>query len=207
MASDVEISRLALSHIGDAARINSINPPDNSIQAQHCATFYPMARDELLEMHDWQFATKRWALELSMVDFPNGEWAYAYSLPSDYIRALKVCPQGAPLDYPGETFKIESDVTELDTLLLCNVPDATLHYIYREEETGRYSPTFVSAFSLLLGAYLAGPIIKGKIGIALADALRQRARQTFMTASAMDANASLDKNNYTSHVPLWISDR
>jgi hypothetical protein len=207
MASDVEISRLALGHIGDAARINSIDPPDNSVQAQHCATFYPIARDELLEMHDWQFATKRWNLELSLVEFENGEWAYAYSLPSDYIRALKVCPQGAPMDFPGQPFKIESDVTELDTLLLTNVTDAVLHYIYREEETGRYSPTFISALSLLLGSYLAGPIIKGKTAAAVAKELRARARATFLVSSAMDANASLDKLQYGNHKPIWITDR
>jgi len=207
MASQVEICRLALSHIADAARVNSIDPPDNSIQAQHCATFFPIARDELLELHDWSFATKRWNLELSLVEFENGEWAYAYSLPSDYIRAIKVCPPGAAMDYPGQSFKIESDVTELDTLLLTNVTDAVLHYIYREEETGRYSPTFIVALSLLLGSYLAGPILKGKLGIALAESLRDRARATFLVASAMNANANKDDTQYADYTPIWISDR
>lgn len=207
MASQVEICRLALGHIADAARVNSIDPPDNSVQAQHCATFYPIARDELLEMHDWSFATKRHALELSLVEFEDGEWAYAYSLPSDYIRALKVCPPGAPRDFPGQPFKIESDVTELDTLLLTNVAEAVLHYIYREEETGRYSPTFVSALSLLLGSYLAGPILKGRIGALVAESLRDRARSMFAVASALNANASLDKTQYAEHKPIWISDR
>lgn len=207
MASDVEICRLALGHVGDAARINSINPPDNSVQAQHCATFYPIARDQLLEMHDWNFATKRWTLELSLVEFENGEWAYAYSLPSDYIRALRVCPPGVGEDFPGEPFKIESDVSELDTLLLTNVSEATLHYIFREEETGRYTPTFISALSLLLGSYLAGPLLKGAAGIRMAESLRQRAQLEFAGAGALNANASLDKKQYGQHKPIWVSDR
>jgi hypothetical protein len=31
------------------------------------------------------------------------------------------------MDYPGTQYKIESDITELDTLLLSNVEDAVLH--------------------------------------------------------------------------------
>jgi hypothetical protein len=207
VASQVEISRLALGHIADAARVNSIDPPDNSIQAQHCATFYPIARDELLEMHDWNFATRRVVLAESLVGFDDGEWAFAYSIPSDYIRALRVVPPGVSMDFPGQPFKIESDVTELDTLILTNVSEAVLHYIYREEETGRYSPSFVSALSLLLGSYLAGPILKGRVGMQVKQTLRGEARAMFLVASAMNANAQLDNTQYKNHTPSWISDR
>lgn len=207
MASAVEISRLALGHIADAARINAIDPPDNSIQAQHCSTFYPIARDQLLEMHDWTFARKRVALDLSLVEFDDGEWGFAYSVPADYIRALKVCPPGAPMDFPGQPFQIESDVTELDTLLLTNVEDAVLHYIYREEETGRYTPNFLVALSYLLASYLAGPIIKGRVGAQIAVDFRNIAVATFRTASALDSNASLEKQQYATHKPIWVSDR
>ena len=37
-----------LGHIGDAATVSSINPPEGSAQAEHCARFYPIARDALL---------------------------------------------------------------------------------------------------------------------------------------------------------------
>jgi len=207
MASAVEISRLALGHIADAARINSIDPPDNSIQAQHASTFYPIARDALLELHDWSFATKRVDLDESLVEFDNGEWAFTYSVPSDYIRALKVCPPGAPMDFPGQPFKIESDASELDTLLLTNVEEAVLHYIYREEETGRYTPNFIVALSYMLASFLAGPILKGRVGAAVAAEFRNFATAAFRTASALDANASMEKQQYATHKPIWVSDR
>jgi hypothetical protein len=163
MASAVEISRLALAHIADAARVNSIAPPDNTIQAQHCATFYPIARDEALEAFPWPFAVKVKALNQSIVT-TDGEWLYTYQLPSDYLRALRVVPTGVSKDYPGHDYVIRSDETELDLLLFTNVEDAQLHYIYREVETGRYSPLFVSALAYLLASYLAGPIVKGQVG-------------------------------------------
>ena len=59
MASDVEICNLALSHLGDTATVASIDPPEGSAQAEHCARFYPIARDALLEKHDWSWATRR----------------------------------------------------------------------------------------------------------------------------------------------------
>ena len=59
MASEVDICNLALSHLGDTATIASLDPPEGSAQAEHCARFYPIARDSLLEMHAWGFATSR----------------------------------------------------------------------------------------------------------------------------------------------------
>ena len=50
MASEVDICNLALGHLGDNATVASLNPPEGSVQAQHCARFYPIARDALLEM-------------------------------------------------------------------------------------------------------------------------------------------------------------
>lgn len=207
MASQVEICRLALSHIADAARVNSIDPPDNSIQAQHCATFYPIARDFLLEQHDWSFALRRHVLEESLVEFEDGEWAFTYTLPSDYIRAIKVVPPGASQDFPGYPYKIESDITELDTLLLTNVDEAVLHYVYREEETGRYTPTFIIALSLVLGSYLAGPILKGKLGAVLRESLLEQGLAAMRQASALNANARHDDTQYKDHRPTWVSDR
>ena len=57
--SEVTICNLALSHLGDTAQVTSIKPPDGSVQAQLCANFYYQARNALLEMHAWGFATRR----------------------------------------------------------------------------------------------------------------------------------------------------
>ena len=59
MASEVEICNLALARLGDAATVVSIDPPEGSAQAEHCAMFYPMARDTLLAQHPWGFAQRR----------------------------------------------------------------------------------------------------------------------------------------------------
>lgn len=208
MASAVEITRLALAHIADAARVNSINPPDNTVQAQHAATFYPIARDRCLEAFAWPFACKRVELTESLVTAAEGEWAYVYNLPSDYIRALRVVPPGAAQDHPGKPYVIRSDETALDTLLFTNVPEAVLHYVYREEETGRYSPTFITALSYLLASYLAGPIIKGRAGIQLKQAMEALYDAEIKKAGVHALNsAGRSGAFYGDYVPTWMSDR
>lgn len=208
MASPVEIARLALSHIADAARVNSISPPDNTIQAQHAATFYPIARDECIEAFAWPFATKRIELTESLVTLPGNEWLFTYNLPSDYIRCLKVVRPGTPEDSPTERYLIQSDETELDLLLFTNVEDAVMHYIYREEETGRYTPTFVTALSYLLAAHLAGPIIKGRAGIQVKQGFLEQFERTLNKAAvrALDGAGRVGQQ-YGDHRPIWTTDR
>ena len=45
MASVADICNMALGHLGDSATVASIDPPEGSAQAEHCARFYPMVRD------------------------------------------------------------------------------------------------------------------------------------------------------------------
>ena len=99
MASVVDIVNLALSHLGEDATVSSIDPPEGSAEAEHAATFYPQARDAMLEMHEWRFATKRVMLALTASD--TFEWAYAYALPSGMLRALAVLPETSSADADG----------------------------------------------------------------------------------------------------------
>jgi hypothetical protein len=207
MASQVDIVKLALGHVADAARVNSIDPPDSSNQAQLAAIYYPIAQDQVLEARNWDFATRRHVLVESLVEFEDGEWGFTYNMPSNYIRAIKVVPPGAPMDHPGYPFKIESDLSELDTILLTNVEDAILHYLYREEETGRYSPSFIVALSYLLGSYFAGPLIKGKNGMTVKRALKGEYKTALNEAGAHNANAQQDAHQWGGHTPTWVSDR
>ena len=65
MATEVDICNLALAHLGDDATIASLSPPEGSAQAEKAARFYPIARNTLLEMHTWNFASKAWKLSIN----------------------------------------------------------------------------------------------------------------------------------------------
>lgn len=196
MASVVQLCNMALSHIGSEARVSSINPPDGSVEAGYCATFYDLARTELLEPGNWAFALKRTAL--AEVTNPSTVWAYAYAKPSNCLRALRILrPSIAAAvltrnlafephtdDRGGAAFDIEGDV------ILTNEPDAVLLYVQDVTDSTKFPASFTSALSYLLASYLAGPIIKGNEGVRVGDAMRQRAMALADIAATASANAS-----------------
>ena len=195
MASVVQICNMALSHIGSEARVSSISPPDGSVEAGHCATFYDLARTEMLEPGSWAFSLKR--VQLAQVTNPSTAWAYAYARPADCLRALRVLRPGStltvfnqdelgysPNDQDSANFDLEGEV------LYSNEPDAVLLYTHDVTDSTRFTPTFVSALGYLLAAYVAGPIIKGSEGTRIGDAMRQRAMAMADLAAASSANAS-----------------
>lgn len=195
MASTAQICNMALSHIGSEARVSSISPPDGSVEAGHCATFYDLARTEMLEPGSWSFSLKR--ATLAQVTNLSTAWAYAYVRPADCLRALRVLRPGStltvfnqdelnysPNDQDSANFDIEGEV------LYSNEPEAVLVYVRDVTDSTKFTPTFVSALGYLLAAYVAGPIIKGNEGTRIGDAMRQRAAAMADLAAAASANSS-----------------
>lgn len=195
MASAVQICNQALSHVGSEARVSSISPPDGSVEAGYCAAFYDLARTELLEPGNWRFALKR--TPLAETTNLSTAWAYAYALPSDCLRPLRILRTSLALtvftqdrvtahtdDRDSAPFDIEGEV------LYSNEPDATLLYSRDLTDTTKFTASFTSAFAYLLAAYLAGPIIKGNEGVRIGDAMRQRAQSMADLSATSSANAS-----------------
>lgn len=186
MASAVDICNLALSHLGDAATVSSISPPEGSAQAEYCQRFYPVARDALLEMFSWNFATKRILLTPVTGDVPT-TWNYAYALPEKCLRMLNVYADGAVRDDDGEDYTIESNGTH--AIIYTNAPLATARYIESVTDTTRYSPLFVNALSYLLASYLAGVVVKGSEGTAMAREMYKWFQVEYGKAASVNANA------------------
>ena len=227
MASDTDIANLALSHLGDDATVASLDPPEGSAQAERCAQFYPIARDALLEMHPWNFATRRiTAAELTALD--TG-WQYAYAKPTDALHVFAVLPPGAQDDYtsplPGGTvtlsdgslqspppwttlvqtqpFAMETN-DDGEEVIVTNQSEAVLRYIIRVTDTARFSPLFTTTLSWLLASYLAGPIIKGDVGRAEASRCLQMTQ--FWLAKAQTSD-SRQRNVQPHHSVSWIAGR
>jgi hypothetical protein len=203
MASVVDICNLALSVLGDSATVSSINPPEGSAQAEHCQRFYPTARDTCLEMHSWNFATKRISLA-ETADEPLGAWQFVYAVPSDYIRALSILPPEYANEAQTQPFIIETNASGA-MVVYTNVEQATIKYISKVTDTTKFSPLFVNVLYRMLASYLAGPVLKGSEGMKVADAMFQNAMRMLITAGAKDSSArSYDAQS--THVPGWIQD-
>ena len=216
MASDVDISNLALTHIGDSANVSSIDPPDGSAQAGYCATFYPIARKALLEMSSWGISTVR--STTAPIANPSSTWLYAYAYPANVINFISVLSPDALDDYsqnfatlgsttdfsmggpvcpdfpnPADNFyapqpyELEQD-GEGNQIVLTNCENAVFRYTIDVSDTTKFSPLFVLALSYLLASMLAGPIIKGEAGAAMSAAMLTKFQTFGGQAKTSDAN-------------------
>jgi hypothetical protein len=224
----VGICNLALSHLGDTATVASIDPPEQSVQAQLCARFYPQARNTLLEMATWDFSTRRVSLALYATN-PSTTWLYAYAAPGDMINALAVIPSDAGDDYsqsfyppaqfpypqgttmpPGlsayvpQPYSQERSADGSTELILTNVQNAVLRYTSFNADTTRYSFLFTQALSYLLASMLAGPLIKGTEGA-------QMGQQMIGLFKVWEAQAETSDANQRKIAPVqsvpWIARR
>lgn len=183
MSSAVDICNLALAHLGDDATVSSIDPPEGSAQAEHCARFYPIARRMLIAMHTWGFATKRANLAL-LIDVPPAGWAYAYALPNPCMKPVVVytpeqidnfdlvsgdLPSQDVGDFNTQDFVVET-LTSGTKVIYTNVENAVLLYLVDVTNTTRFDPLFEIALARLLASMLAGPVIKGTEGMKVSGA-------------------------------------
>lgn len=226
MASEVDICNLALGHIGDNATVASIDPPEGSAQAEHCARFYPIARDNLLEMHYWNFTMRRVSLSSVTNNWP--EWQYAYAVPSDCLAAIAVMPPDANDDYstrfvPTDTpdfahnyspmiaagryvpqpFSLET-LDDGSAVIYTNQEQAMLRYSAYVKDPTRFSPLFVMALSWHLASLLAGPVIKGDQGAAEAKRCAQMMAGYLSQAKERDSN---QRRNTIEHIVSWTAGR
>ncbi|WP_288080813.1 hypothetical protein [Pseudomonas sp.] len=222
MASEVDICNLALAHLGDTATVSSINPPEGSAQAEHCARFYPIARDSLLEMHTWGFATTRVTLASIGSSWP--EWKYCYAAPSDMLNALGILDPyasddyaagnnygftqtGVPLigsgTYTPQPFAMES-LPDGTPVIYTNQDGAVLRYTRTVTDTTLFSPLFIDALGWSLASYLAGPLIKGDAGAAEAKRCYAAFQLAFGKAAVSDAN---QRRTQVSQNVAWVAGR
>lgn len=216
-STDVEIANLALSLIGEPAKVFSLDPTvDQSAQAAECAKFLPIARDTILESYAWSFATKLVNLTATTKDEIRSDWAFAYLLPPDLLSPLEVLPQGSSADVAAPTelvpawrapmatvqpakngypYVIEKDAIGR-SVLYTNVADARLRYNQRVTAATVVPVKFKLAVARKLAALIAGQFLKGEAGAALAQRLDMGAKMEAGDAAATDANRRQNR-------PFW----
>ena len=222
MATEVDICNLALAHLGDDATIASLSPPEGSAQAEKAARFYPIARNSLLEMHTWNFASKRGNLALTTNSLD--QWDYAYVAPADMMSPVAVISPTSQNDYatrmsagdtPGgitsnyaptivagqytpQQFAIEG------AYIYTNQENAMLRYQAFITDSSLFSPLFVVTLSWHLASMLAGPVIKGDQGAAEAKRSSQMMVNYLNSAKQSD---NLHRDITVEHIVSWTSGR
>lgn len=121
---------------------------DDDPNAQLCSRQFPNALDELLELHNWNFATRRTALPM-MSEAPSHGWSYQYLKPGDCLRVLPLRKNDA---FNGDLIPY---IVEDDKILTNETAPLKLRYIYRNEAFGRWQQTAVTALGYLLASKIA----------------------------------------------------
>ena len=206
MLSVVSICNLALAHLGDSANVISIDPPEGSAQAEHCARFYPQARNALLEMHAWNFATRR--EKLALLSRQDSTWTHRYAMPNQALSVLSIVPEGMSDDYEvaGRVVPAEYQVEREDGALvvLTDIPDAVMRYVSAAVDPSLYPAMFVEALSWKLAALLAGPLYKGEAGAAEAKRCEEMFAYHFAAARQQDAK---QRRVTLRHIVPWLEAR
>jgi len=205
------ICNIALSHLGLPGRVTNITSPGFQEEII-CARFYATARDYVLKKTMPRFARRKSLLVIhdTANDDANleGEWSYAFNLPTGALRILKVLQEGAAKSRPGLDFDIytEADGTQL---ILTNVSETKTYadYVYQETDTTEFTGEFTLALSYYLAGLIATPLIMGADGVQLAGAMRALYAIEEANATVEDARQRLISEEYETQKPIWISDR
>ena len=188
MATEVDICNMALSFLGDRATLTSIDPPEGSAQAEHCARFYPMALQELLSVMPWGFATKRDELAEFSDKIPGT--AHAYALPADCLSLQAVYSKAGKILNRWTLERAGSS-----RAILTNEEVSYIRYTSLDVPSSIFSPTFALALAHLLASKLAGAMVTGPTGQEMSQAqlkLYEFYRQKAQVEDARQSNEAAE---------------
>lgn len=168
--SSIALCSRALLKIG-ASSIASFD--EGTAEAEVAANLYPSIRDAVLSAHPWNFATGQTVLpRLSAV--PVADYAYAFQLPSDFLRGLSA---GLPGRGRGLAYRIA------ERRLHADVPELVLTYIFRPAETD-FPPFFDQVLIARLSAEFCIPLTESSTR---AQNLFDLAQKEFDRAKVVDS--------------------
>ena len=174
MASVIEICNSALNLLG-ASTISSLS--DDSKNARLCNQRYEPIRNKIFRSHPWNCLIKR--VELAQdVTPPAIEYDYAYTLPSDCLRVLKI--------HNGSTDSINSDLDYKieGRKLVTNQGTIYLVYVALVTDPNEFDVALQEAIAAQLAADLAYAITNNAT---LAKNYQEQADERLREARFIDA--------------------
>jgi len=179
MASETQIGKLALQHIGDRYDIADLT--EESVEAEQVNLIFDDTRDWLLRQHTWGFA-KKFANPASLTGTVPNNYDYMYTYMTDAVRVNQV------VDPLGLNTKIDFEIARNSSdkkVILTDQSDAEFIYTAQITNTAEFDPEFVIAFSYALAAKLAIPLTGDR---EIANDMAVLAERTITAAQTTDSN-------------------
>ena len=147
MQSTVQLFNTALARLGGEQLDRRISPQEGDTLGALCENLFPHVLDLTLGAHAWSFAQRRASLALVQSVDDDAAFPYAYALPSDCVRALR-------LEGFGGLNRSPAYIIEGDTLR-ATVSGASLLYVRRITDPRRWPAAFADALAWSMAAELA----------------------------------------------------
>jgi len=146
-----KIVNRAFTKVGSRAAVNI--DTDDTEEARVALNLYDIALEEILSDTLWTFATKRALLATTtdtvLFNVDDERLNVVYQRPADALRIFEVSDTAA--DWYEEEDKIISDTAGLG-----------VRYVFLNTDPATYKPYFASAFSDLLAAHMAFPLLNSR---------------------------------------------
>lgn len=144
---------------------------EGTAEAEVAANLYAGTRDALISSHPWSFATGQACLP-RLAARPTADFAHAYQLPADFLRAISA---GVPNSGRGLVYRLFED------RLHCDAEQVILSYIFRPDES-HFPAFFAAALATRLAAEFCIPLTentgRAQLLLAQADTELRNARRT-----------------------------
>ncbi len=165
-----------------ARRIATLS--DNRAERRSLDAVWAETLDYMLEQGFWDFAGRTEELMSSDTAIPQFGYRYAYELPDDYLRTLRIS-DNEYLEPDLKYYEPEGDhiFTDVNPLYLRYVSN---HYAYGGDP-GKWKPTFARAFEYEL-AWRAGPQIASLSSTDREEIRKERKRMLTEAKSKDGAN-------------------
>lgn len=152
--SKTKIFNIALSNLGISAPIqNSIEEHPQAILMNN---YYELARDSVLEAHEWSFANAVKELSVAEESSKNGNWQFCFTLPNDCIS-----PRAIIDVYDNKEKKYDPGIDSTgQKIIYTNTNPCLLRYTKRVTNETFFTARFVNALAFYL-AYLSAQVITG----------------------------------------------
>lgn len=141
---------------------------------------------------NWSFAKKRKKLTTATLTAGNesldfGSWLYAYALPTDWLKFVKIMDEEHDMDEQREGWTTQYKFTREGQYLLSNQNGLYLSYIYDNQDTATWPIQFAWAFACMLASHLADSITKNP---QLADQLLTRYEKYYKPRAIRENNTT-----------------
>jgi hypothetical protein len=198
--SEVQIAKLALSHLGDRYDITSLS--EASPEAEQVNLVFENLRDALVREHPWKFALSYFTPS-ALVGTPPAHWGYMYAYPSDALKVWRIINPLDPIGVHLPPLKFSVGRTSAGTkVLLTNESEPEFEYCRRITNIAEVDANFAMALSWRIAMHIAMPIT-GDGGIA--QMMAQQAQYWVAHAKGEDANEGVASEQIRD--PDWLRAR